>query len=81
MEKIEIISRAEFFKRYPASQRAIRISGGGKETVIPLGDEIICDFCNKLIEGEVHIYSDSHAFCPTCGKRTAAKMCKDEDEI
>lgn len=76
MERIEIIDRAEFFRRYPPACRAIRISGGGVETIIPCGDEIVCDFCNDLLKDEIYLYSDSHALCPKCGKKTAAEMCK-----
>jgi hypothetical protein len=75
-EKIEVITREEFFRRYPPAERVIRITGGKDETVIPVGEDIVCDFCNDEITGDVHIYCSSHALCNKCGKRTIAEMCK-----
>lgn len=76
MSKIEIINRAEFFRRYPPNQRGIHISTEhGVVADIPVGEEIICDFCNKEIAEEIYLYNHSHALCPKCGKKVAAEIC------
>lgn len=76
MSKLEIMDRTEFFRRYPPEQRGIHISTErGVVADIPIGDEIICDFCNCEIANEIHLYNESHALCPKCGKKVAAEIC------
>lgn len=80
MESLEILTQEKFFERFCPEERGIRISGDGKETFIPIGREIICDFCNDLITGVVHILGNSHALCETCGKKVAAKILSGEHD-
>jgi hypothetical protein len=60
-EILEIISRDEFFRRYPPETRGIRIN----EKFIPIGTEIVCDICNAEISSDIGLYAD-YALCEVC---------------
>jgi hypothetical protein len=66
-DKVVKLTREEFFEKNPPSERGIRIMGPEGVTFIPVGDLIVCDFCNAEIYGDIHLFSNN-ALCESCAK-------------
>lgn len=76
---VEEMTLGEFFERFPPETRKIEVGppGGPPDVSIPLGREVMCDFCNEHVEGgPLYLVRNSQAYCPECFKANLARHCR-----
>ena len=76
--KVEVMNRAEFFERFPPSERCMWIGTPEepRKEVVPFGETICCDFCNNDPGNLLYLIGETRAYCSTCFKKLHERYCK-----